>query len=357
MSTQTQPRSLSKPSDAQRQFKQIMSTDSFQAALRATLPKHIRADRMIRVVLAAMSQSEKLQQCTQDSVLLSVMRAAACGLEPDGGPLGQAYLVPYWNGKRHAYECQFIPGYRGMIKLARNSGEVADVWAEVVYEADEFSYELGVDQKLTHKRNDDAAEPGPLRYAYAVARFRDGEKKFVVLNRRQIETIKARSSSKDKEGRAVGPWVEWEAEMWKKTAVKQLCKYLPLSAETSTALAQEDTPLEAQQLNVLAMPKLENGRQEEEPEADTATVEGTVSEAEQVQEEEQKTSQTPDMAASLSEAYDRFRACNDLMSVNELQKEVEASQDGEDWKAQVSGLAEEARDRIRTARGARSNSK
>lgn len=234
-------------------FRTILESDGFQKSLAAALPRHISPGRMLRVVLAAFQSNSDILNCTPESVLLSILQAAACGLEPDGGPLGQAYLVPF-KGK-----CQFIPGYRGLVKLARNSGEVADVWAEVVYEKDTFEYELGLNQKLIHKRDDKSDDPGPLVFVYAVARFRDGEKRFVVLNRRQVRAIKNASPSA---GSDYSPWKKWEAAMWQKTAVRQLAKLLPLSVEVATQVGAEDTPLDAPKLDgidlALDMPAIED---------------------------------------------------------------------------------------------------
>lgn len=222
------------------QFKTLFESDKFQLSLRQALPKHMDSGRLIRVTLSAFQTNPRLLECTPETVMLSLMRAAAMGLEPDGGPLGQGYLVPFWNGKAKRLDCQFIPGYRGLIKLACNSGQVADVWAEVAYDADQFDYELGLEPTIRHKRNDEVTDPGPLKYAYAVARFTDGAKKFTVMNRREVEEIKAKSSSRDKQGNLVGPWIDWPAEMWKKTAVRRLCKMLPLSVEDQRRMAAED---------------------------------------------------------------------------------------------------------------------
>ena len=126
-------------------FKYLLTGPGVQNSLAADLPKHLKGDRFVRVALAAMTAQPKLFDCTPESVLLSLMQCASMGLEPSGGVLGQAYLIPFKN------ICQVIPGYRGLVKLARNSGEVADVWAEVVYAKDRFDYELGLEPKLVHK--------------------------------------------------------------------------------------------------------------------------------------------------------------------------------------------------------------
>lgn len=250
---------LKKMDPRARAFKELFESEKFQTSLKQVMPQHLKPERIVRVVLSAMTGNPELLECTPETLMLSLMRAAAMGLEPDGGALAQGYLVPFnvkvKQGGMEVWQkqCQFIPGYRGLVKLARNSGEVADVWAEVVYEKDAFDYDLGLDQALTHKRNDEVADPGPLKYAYAVARFRDGEKKFVVMNKREVE--KVRASSKSGTGK-YSPWNAWEEEMWKKTAVRRLCKLLPLSVESARAIGIDDESEGTRPVD-LALPDIE----------------------------------------------------------------------------------------------------
>lgn len=264
------------------QIKQLLETPKMQQSLRAAMPKHLDPGKLVRVVLGSFQKNPKLLECNPESILYSIMQSAALGLEPDGGVLGQGYLVPFWNGKAKRMECQFIPGFRGLIKLARQSSEVADVDAQVVYEKDEFSYELGLNQTLKHKRNDEVADPGKLKYVYAVARFRDGERKFVVLNEREVHAIRAKSASKTREGQLIGPWVEHEAEMWKKTAVRRLCKMLPLSVDVARKIAAENEETgEIQLPDMITLPDVGNqatlpaptGEGVDEPHGDETTQE------------------------------------------------------------------------------------
>ena len=228
----------------QAKLKKIMTGEPFQAALVQTLPAHMKkhSGRIVRAALAAIQTAPKLLECDPVSIVRAILQSARLGLEPDGGPLGQGYLIPY--GKDNPV-CQFIPGYRGLIKMARNSGEVADVWAEVVYSKDEFSYDLGLNPDITHKRCEDS-DPGELTHCYAVCRFRDGEKKFVVLPKREVDQIRASSKSPNK-----GPWVDWPGEMWKKTAIRRLAKYLPLSVDAQAAFEsdEDDTPVDMSMLD------------------------------------------------------------------------------------------------------------
>src|SRR5438552_13330063 len=117
----------------------------FEAAkqqIRDVAPKHLSPERLMRVALMTISRTPALAECTPHSLLKSFMTATQLGLEV-GGPLGEAYLVPYWNNTngRRFREAQFILGYRGMISLARRSGQIAYVEAQVVRQGDEFEFE------------------------------------------------------------------------------------------------------------------------------------------------------------------------------------------------------------------------
>lgn len=186
------------------------------------LPKHLNPDRMARIATTALRQTPALARTTPESFLGALLTASQLGLEP--GPTGEAYLVPYGN------VCTFVPGYRGLIRLARNSGQLRDIWAEVVFANDEFEYSLGLHRDLIHKPA--KGDRGNATYVYAAAELTDGGRPFVVMSVDEVEAIRSRS----KAGRN-GPWVtDWNA-MAKKTVVKQLAKWLPLSAEVSAAMS------------------------------------------------------------------------------------------------------------------------
>lgn len=71
----------------------------------------------VRSVMIAVEADYKLQQCTPESIGISALRAASLQLSCDPS-LKQAYLVPYWNGKKKCFEAQFIPHYLGLYSLA-----------------------------------------------------------------------------------------------------------------------------------------------------------------------------------------------------------------------------------------------
>jgi recombination protein RecT len=195
--------------------------------IQQVLPAHMTAEKLVRITTAAISRTPTLLECTPLSIVQSVMIAARLGLECDG-VLGSAYLVPYLNSKTGRMEAQLIPGYRGLIDLARRSGSVTGVWAHVVHENDVFEVELGLEPSLTHRPA--MIAKGAKIGVYAVAKMTDGSAQFEFMSAEQVESIKSRSRAKS------GPWITDEDEMWRKTAVRRLSKYLPLSVEMAAAL-------------------------------------------------------------------------------------------------------------------------
>lgn len=187
-------------------------------SLAALLPKHITADRMYRIITSAISKTPELLECDPRSIVLASAQAFALGLEPNTA-LGLGYLIPFKK------QCQFIPGYRGLCRLAVQSGEVQFVQARAVYERDAFEVHYGTESRISHSPFLEG-EPGPLIAVYAVAAMKSGFPVFDVMTMADIKRIRERSKSKDD-----GPWRTDFDEMAKKTVIRRLCKTLPLSEE------------------------------------------------------------------------------------------------------------------------------
>jgi len=223
------------PADKLAPFREAMkkAQASFAQALPATVQRYLTPDRLTKITLSAISRAPLLLQCTPGSVLSAVMDAASLGLEPTGGAMGHAYLVPF-RGKSGQYEAQLIVGYRGYIALARRSGEIAGVEAHVVYERDRFELEFGRDPKLVHVPSF-AVDRGEIIAAYCVALLRDGAKQVEFMTRAEIDATASRSRARDN-----GPWRTDFAEMCRKTVVRRAAKYWPLSIEIARAMDLED---------------------------------------------------------------------------------------------------------------------
>lgn len=211
------------------------------------LPRHVTADRLARIALTEVRKNPKLGQCDQTSFLGAVMQCAALGLEP-GGALGHCYLIPFENRRKQRVEVQFIVGYRGMIDLARRSGQIVSLEARAVYAKDKFEVELGLDSRIVHKPDWDAEDRGDITFVYAVAKLKDGGIQFDVMSRREIERVRnasagyrvAEATAKKYNKAPDSPWHSHFEEMAKKTVVRRLFKYLPVSIEIQRAVGLDE---------------------------------------------------------------------------------------------------------------------
>ena len=203
----------------------------------AVMPSHMSPERMFQMAVSAYNTTPKLNQCTPASVLSCVMKCSALGMEPsavDG--LGRAYILPFWNSKTKRYEATFMLGYKGMLDLARRSGQLLDVSARAVYEGDEFDYEFGLEERLRHVPSPEPQEGRALTHVYCVAHFRDGGHYMDVMGRAEVDAVRRRSKSADS-----GPWVTDYEAMARKTVLRRAFPYLPVSIEAQQTSAQDGT--------------------------------------------------------------------------------------------------------------------
>ncbi len=209
-----------------------------RAAFAATLPKHVTVERFMRSVVLAAAKNPAVMTCDRSSLFLAVNQACQLGLDCSG-TLGSAYLVPFKGS------VQLIPGYRGLIDLCKRSGEVSSIYAHTVHEKDKFEIELGSQQKITHIPYT-GGERGEVVSAYAVAVLKDGATQFDFMTRHDVDAIRRRSRA----GQA-GPWTTDFAEMAKKTVIRRLVKYLPISTDLERAIEIEDRDADLNAIEVM----------------------------------------------------------------------------------------------------------
>lgn len=232
----------------------LLNDPKIKAQMQLALPKHMTSDRLARIALTEIRKVPKLAQCDQASFLGAIMQVAALGLEP-GGALGHAYLIPFEKRGKLANgqwgvvgtDVQLIIGYRGMIDLARRSGQIVSLSARVVYKRDTFTYTYGMEETLEH-RPYEGAGPGEMTHVYAVAKLVGGGVQFEVMSRAKVEAIRDASQGyKAAEGNAKkynkpvdSPWSNHFDEMAKKTVIRHLFKYLPVSIEIQRAVGLDE---------------------------------------------------------------------------------------------------------------------
>jgi recombination protein RecT len=193
--------------------------DQLVSLLGPTIP----VERFTNVALHAVNSNPDLLRCTPLSIIEAIREAASLRLEPTG-LLGDAFLVRYGDKAR------LMPGYRGLMRLARRSGEIDMLDAQVVYAADEFDIDLGSQPRVVHRPALDT-DRGNYRGAYAWARMRTGELKVEWMSYADIEQVRRSSKAATN-----GPWVAFWGEMARKSVLRRLLKQLPANSDVERAL-------------------------------------------------------------------------------------------------------------------------
>ncbi len=211
-------------------IKTLMSSKAMQHQIALAAPKHLTADRITRVFMTSLLKTPKLALCTRESLMGSMLTCTQLGLEPDSAAQ-MAHLIPYGD------VCTLIVGYKGLMALARRSGDIRSLDARVVYEDDYFEFEFGTAPKLKHVPDllSDKRDPENIECVYAVAIMKDGGTQFDIMTKKDVNLIMARSKASAK-----GPWVTDWPEMARKTVIRRLCKYLPSSPELSQAVTLDE---------------------------------------------------------------------------------------------------------------------
>lgn len=201
-------------------------------AIPKTIKKYMSPERVTKIVLSEIAKQPKLAECTPKSIVSSVIHIVEMGLEP-GGPLGQAYLVPFRNKRvtPPRMECVPIVGYRGWLSLAWRTGGLSTVFAGCVYEKDEFYLDLA-NQDIKHFPHLDGNR-GLLKLVYSIAHFKDGGRHIEMMTRNEVDRIRKRSKASDN-----GPWITDYDEMARKTVVRRSSKYWPMSTEDLSQLSK-----------------------------------------------------------------------------------------------------------------------
>lgn len=215
-------------------FPQMLEVFKDQVA--KALPAHLTPDRMVRIALTAFRRQPKLAQCDPRSVFACVVQSAQLGLELD--TLGRAYLVPFEVRKNVdgqwrtvGVECQFIPGWKGLVDLVNRDGR-ATVWTGAVFEGDFLDYDQGDTPKLKHRQGAEF-DQSKLTHVYAIGRVKGSEWPIiecwpiakVIKHRDRYNKVGKRHYSFD------------NLEMYaRKVVLLQVLKYMPMSATLARAV-------------------------------------------------------------------------------------------------------------------------
>lgn len=205
------------------------------------LAKQLDPAQFVRTCITHYQRGDdRMLKADPRTFVMACVEAAQLGLKPDSA-LGECYLLPVWDSRSNGYVVDFRIGYQGMMKLARRSGDVLAISAEVAYENDLFEVVLGTEREIRHVPwyCNGASEPGEVIAAYATAKLEGGTVQFAVLTRSQLDR-RAEKSGDPRNANPSNVWRDWYDPMARKSAVRELCKWLSMDDRSRAAMRRDD---------------------------------------------------------------------------------------------------------------------
>jgi recombination protein RecT len=206
----------------------IQMTPEFKKAL----PGHIPAEKFVRTVQTAVQMNPQISKACQtqggmQSLLAACTKAATDGLIIDGREAALVTFRQKVGDNQYEDRVQYIPMVAGLMKKARNSGEISNIAAHVVYKNDLFAYVLGDDERIEHAPNM-SGDRGPAIAVYAIVKMKDGSVQREVMDKAAVLAIAKQSKNAAQYNPDTGAnFGEW----WRKTVIRRISKYLPSSSD------------------------------------------------------------------------------------------------------------------------------
>ena len=238
--------------------KSTMTVDKIESALNsryrddlaASLPAGIEPSGYARAMCAMIRAKSDVISCTPESLLTAILGAARSGLDPATGGF---YFVKYGN------ECEFVLSYKGMLQLAREAGQIIDLFARVVREGDRFEWVQGATESIKHEPDPGIdRETRQITHVYAVAVLPSGRQLFECWDRSRLDAhvLKNVKSATSKSS----PWQKDFEQMARKTLIKQffstgrLAMSAPINGAETEGATTDTAPQDADDLQGFTLP-------------------------------------------------------------------------------------------------------
>lgn len=185
-------------------------------------------EKFIQIACNFLDGKPKLLAANRASLFAEITKAAQSRLFLDGQ---EASLVPFKESVK------LMVGYKGILKMVRNSGELASINAGVVYEKDTFEY--FVDEKGEHLKHMPmlGRDRGKPVQTYCIARIKGGNEPYIeVMSEDEVQSCR-KVSRAGEDSPWNGPFAD---EMRKKTVIRRISKRLPMSTDLNMAINDEE---------------------------------------------------------------------------------------------------------------------
>lgn len=190
-----------------------------------------RKESFVTNLTALVANSAMLQQCEPATIMYAAINATSMNLSVNPN-LGQAYVIPFWNGRKNCYEAQFQIGYKGVVALAIRSGEVTEINVRDVREGEIIDEDF-LTGKLKFKAREHREDLPVVGYV-AYIELKSGFSKQLYMSMKQLQEhgMKYSKTYANQKTSASSKWNTDFDAMAKKTCLKLLLsRYAPLSID------------------------------------------------------------------------------------------------------------------------------
>lgn len=177
---------------------------------------HLKAAWLILQETVDRNNKPVLEVCTKPSIANCLLDMTLQGLSASKK---QCYFVAYGN------KLTLMRSYFGTVAIAKRAGNIkTEPIANVVYEGDEFIYEIDPDTGLTrivkHTQKMENINMQQIKGAYAIVKLANGQTQVTVMSIQQIKAAWAQGRG----GGNTKAHTNFTDEMCKKTVIGRACK-------------------------------------------------------------------------------------------------------------------------------------
>lgn len=190
------------------------------------LPQNYNPSNALKSAFFAMTNSSSgnlLEKCTPDSIANSLLDMVTQGLSP---AKTQCYFIPYGN------QLKLNRSYFGTQAVLKRLNNVKDVWANVIYDGDEFTLGIvkGREILLEHNTKFENRD-NDIKGVYAIIEKTDGEQVLTVMTRKEVEAAWSQGKTKNVQNK-------FPQEMAKRTVINRAAKPFINTSDDSDLLVQ-----------------------------------------------------------------------------------------------------------------------
>lgn len=183
------------------------------------LPKDFNKTRFVQNCISVLNDNaETLAKYSQAQIMAGLLKGASLGLEFVNK---ECYLIPY--GSKLNYQTS----YTGEMKLAKkySTRPIKEIYAKLIREGDVFE-ETIINGEQTFNFKPKFLNDGAIIGAFAAVIYRDGGMNYEVMTLSELENTRKHSKASNSPA-----WKDFTGEMYRKTVIRRLCKYIDLEFE------------------------------------------------------------------------------------------------------------------------------